>query len=66
MSKLFEKILSRIPLECKIKTYLTMEDYDNWDNGEYKGDKERIKKMTEDLLDIIKKHKEVYKGPEEI
>lgn len=42
-----------------------MEDYDNWENGEYKGDKKRIEKMTDDLLGIIKEHKKIYKGPEE-
>lgn len=45
-----ERIRKRIPLKTSIFVTLQMEDYDNWENGEYHGDNDRLIKQTECIL----------------
>lgn len=47
------KILDSTSLETSITISITMADYENWENGTYKGDKELIKKQVEGVLRII-------------
>jgi hypothetical protein len=53
-SKVVERLRKKIPLETKIRVALEMNDYDNWENGTYKGSKTRLTKI---IMDIFKNHK---------
>lgn len=53
-SKVVERLHKKIPLETKIRVALEMNDYDNWENGIYKGSKIRLTKI---IMDIFNKHK---------
>ena len=55
MSKYHKKALSKISIESSIKTFLIMNDYDNWENGEYKGDIESINNQTKTIIRIIER-----------
>jgi hypothetical protein len=48
-----QEILDSTSLETSIMVSLTMADYDNWDNGTYKGNKKLIKEQVEGVLRII-------------
>lgn len=41
MTDAYQKILDETPLEIKLKVAFQCYDYENWDNGEYKGDAEK-------------------------
>ena len=45
-SPLIKKIIKSIPLKTRIFNTLKMEDYDNWENGDYNGDSEKIDKIN--------------------
>jgi hypothetical protein len=45
-----KSIMDRIPLKTSIFISLQMDDYDNWKDGEYLGDNEKIIKQTEWIL----------------
>jgi hypothetical protein len=49
----YNQILNRIPLHTWIETTLKMEDYDNWDNGEYKGNIKAVQSLTAHICDHI-------------
>jgi hypothetical protein len=53
-SKVVERLRKKIPLETKIRVALEMNDYDNWENGTFKGNK---KELTKIIMDIFNKHK---------
>lgn len=54
-SPLIKKIIKSIPLKTRIFNTLKMEDYDNWENGDYNGDSEKIIKLTEWILEDVYK-----------
>lgn len=45
-----ERIRKRIPLKTSIFVTLQMDDYDNWEKGEYRGDNDKLIKQTEWIL----------------
>lgn len=49
-SPLIKKIIKSIPLKTRIFNTLKMEDYKNWDNGDYRGDIKKLIKSTSDIL----------------
>lgn len=53
-SSVVGRLRNKIPLETKIRVALEMNDYDNWENGTYKGSKIRLTKI---IMDIFNKHK---------
>lgn len=50
----FDKILKSTPLKTRLWVVLQMDDYENWDNGDYKGNVEELKRKVE----LIKKEVE--------
>ena len=54
MSKLFEKLLREVSLDIRLKVALQMEDEDNWENGEYLGNQERLVTV---IMEIVKEWK---------
>jgi hypothetical protein len=54
--KIFREIERTNPLRLKIEVFLMMDDIKNWDNGEYKGDKEKILQQTDYIIKMVKKH----------
>ena len=48
--KTIKELLKEIPLEARIETYLMMDDYENWDNGKYKGDRKALMYKTKCLV----------------
>lgn len=50
-----QRLLDELDLETKIKISLQMADYDNWDNGTYKGDSELIKRQVDSVSSDIEK-----------
>jgi len=66
-SPLIQKILKSIPLKTRVFTILQMEDYDNWENGEYKGNNKRLIKLTKWILeDVFQWIKDGKSGGEDI
>jgi len=53
MNNKIQEVLDSTPLEISLMVTLTMTDYDNWDNGTYKGNKKLIKEQVESVLRII-------------
>lgn len=49
-SKIVESILKKTSLETRLKVYLQMNDYINWNNGEYSGN---INEELESLLKYV-------------
>lgn len=49
----FKRILKETPLETRLFVYLQMDDYDNWDNGSYKGDNQKIKEKVTHIIGIM-------------
>ena len=47
---ILEKIRKETPLKTRLFISLQMEDYDNWENGDYNGDRKRLLKLTSDIL----------------
>lgn len=52
MSKI-EEIRNRTSLKTRLSVYLTMADYENWDNGEYLGDENKIREEVNYLIDLF-------------
>lgn len=50
-----QEISDRTSLETKIRIGITMADYDNWDNGDYNGDRELIQRQVETVLSTIER-----------
>ena len=50
---IIESLLAEISLEETIKTGLMMSDYENWSEGEYKGDRKMIDDQTECVVRIL-------------
>ena len=50
-----EEIRRRISLETCLRVRLQMDDYDNWDNGEYFGDMDKINKNIGIILDEVER-----------
>jgi hypothetical protein len=50
----FNQVLKETPLETRLFIYLQMDDYDNWSNGEYKGDNVKIKEKVTHIIGILK------------
>lgn len=48
-----QRLLDELDLETKMRISLQMADYDNWDNGDYNGDPELIKRQVECVLSNI-------------
>jgi len=53
--ELLNQIRNSTSLETNIKIGLEMADYDNWDNGEYKGNKELINRQVDIVLSNIER-----------
>lgn len=47
------ELAKNIPLHAKLRIAFTMDDYGNWDNGEYKGDKKLIEKYVNSAIRIF-------------
>ena len=47
---ILEKIRKETPLKTRLFISLQMEDYKNWDNGDYRGDIKKLIKSTSDIL----------------
>lgn len=47
------ELAKSIPLHAKLRIAFTMDDYGNWDNGEYKGDKKLIEKYVNSAIRIF-------------
>ena len=45
--------LQSLPLNERIKNYLKREDFQNWENGRYIGNLNRINRMTDHLTRLI-------------
>lgn len=57
-SKIWHKIAEKMkdrPLSKRLLIPLMMVDYDNWDNGEYKGDLVLIEKQIEVICSTVDK-----------
>lgn len=50
---LMESIRKKIPLKTMIFTNLQLSDYENWSNGEYKGDNEIIIKTATSIMQDV-------------
>ena len=50
-----KEISDRTSLETKVRIGIQMADFDNWDNGDYKGNPELIKRQVETVLRTIEK-----------
>ena len=50
-----KEISDRTSLETKIRIGITMADYDNWNNGDYLGDRELIQRQVDSILQNIEK-----------
>tara|TARA_R110000868_G_scaffold62944_7_gene189908 strand:- start:1140 stop:1349 length:210 start_codon:yes stop_codon:yes gene_type:complete len=49
-----KKLLRETSLETRFKVYLEMMDYENWDNGTYKGDQsEIVNTLLEDVEEYL-------------
>lgn len=48
--KHYDDIKNSTALETHVKISLMMADFDHWDNGDYKGDRELIKRQTESVI----------------
>lgn len=49
-----EKILKETPLDIRLRVSMMMDDYENWDNGVYKGNKELIEKQIQSIIRQVK------------
>lgn len=57
-SKIWHKIAEKMkdrPLSKRLLVPLMMADYDNWDNGEYKGDMDKIKAQIDIICSTVDK-----------
>ena len=52
---ILEKIRKETPLKTRLFISLQMEDYDNWENGDYNGDIKKLIKLTEWILEDVYK-----------
>lgn len=52
-SKIMEDTIKSIPIKTRLYIHFTMNDYVNWVDGEYLGDKNKIKKEVDDIIEII-------------
>ena len=55
MSKIFDSVSKNIPLQTRVYIHLQMEDFENWEDGKYKGDCDKLKKNTDQLIGIFMK-----------
>lgn len=55
ISKVIEKIKSKITLESSVRTDLMMSDFDNWKDGKYLGDLNKIDNQTESILRTVER-----------
>ena len=54
-SKVLKEIKSNITLESTIRLNLMMNDYENWEDGFYKGNEELINNQTESILRTVER-----------
>lgn len=52
-----KKFMKDIPLENRLKVALEMDDYDNWDDGHYKGNRARLVPIIMDVINKFNKDK---------
>ena len=50
-----KEISDRTSLETKVRIGIQMADFDNWDNGDYNGNRELIKRQVDTVLSTIEK-----------
>ena len=50
-----KEISDRTSLETKVRIGIQMADFDNWDNGDYNGDPELIKRQVDSVLSTIER-----------
>lgn len=52
-SSVIERILRKTPLSTRIFILLQMNDYDNWIDGEYLGDNDKLIELTKMILEDV-------------
>lgn len=50
-----KEIMDRTSLETQVRIGITMADFDNWDNGDYKGDRELIQRQVDTVISTIER-----------
>jgi len=50
-----KEIRDRTSLETQVRIGITMADFDNWDNGDYNGDRELIKRQVDTVISTIER-----------
>lgn len=49
----YHQLLKGTPLKNRIFIYLQMDDYDNWVNGDYVGDSEKLNAIADGLVNKV-------------